>query len=62
MKYQIIGKNISVTEGISRALTKKLSKMDKYFLINDDVECRVVCFCLCADKMFMLLGNKKALG
>ena len=42
MKYQIIGKNIQVTEGISHALTKKLSKMDKYFLINDEVECRVV--------------------
>ena len=42
MKYQIVGKNIEVTEGISNALTKKLSKMDKYFLINDDVECRVV--------------------
>jgi len=42
MKYQIIGKNIEVTEGISHALTKKLSKMDKYFLINDEVECRVV--------------------
>ena len=42
MKYQIIGKNITVTDGISHALTKKLSKMDKYFLINDDVECRVV--------------------
>ena len=43
MKYQIIGKNIEITEGISSALTKKLSKMDKYFLINDEVECRVVC-------------------
>ena len=43
MKYQIIGKNIKITEGISDAITKKLSKMDKYFLINDDVECRVVC-------------------
>ena len=42
MKYQIIGKNIEVTEGISHAITTKLSKMDKYFLINDDVECRVV--------------------
>ena len=42
MRYQIIGKNIEVTEGISNALTSKLSKMDKYFLINDDVECRVV--------------------
>ena len=43
MKYQIIGKNIEITEGISSALTSKLSKMDKYFLINDGVECRVVC-------------------
>ena len=42
MKYQIIGKNIEVTEGISNALQNKLSKMDKYFLIRDDVECRCV--------------------
>ena len=31
MKYQIIGKNIQVTEGISNAIEKKLSKLDKYF-------------------------------
>lgn len=42
MKYQIIGKNITVTEGISAALEKKLSRMDKYFVINDDVTCRAV--------------------
>lgn len=42
MKYQIIGKNISVSEAISAAIQKKLSRMDRYFLINDDVECRVV--------------------
>lgn len=42
MKYQIIGKNIEVTEGISNALQNKLAKMDKYFLIRDDVECRCV--------------------
>ena len=42
MKYQIVGKNIEVTEGISNAVMHKLSKMDKYFLINDEVECRVV--------------------
>lgn len=42
MKYQIIGKNIEVTEGIRSAILKKLSRMDKYFLINDDVSCRVV--------------------
>ena len=43
MKYQIIGKNIEVTEGISSAVKKKMSRMDKYFLINDEVECRAVC-------------------
>lgn len=42
MKYQIIGKNIEVTEGIKSAIEKKLSRMDKYFVINDDVSCRVV--------------------
>ena len=40
MKYQIIGKNIQVTDAISSAIKKKLSRMDKFFLINDDVECR----------------------
>ena len=42
MKYQIIGKNIQVTDAISSAIEKKLSKMDKFFLINDNVECRAV--------------------
>ena len=42
MKYQIIGKNIEVTEGISHALQNKIAKMDKYFLIKEDVECRCV--------------------
>lgn len=43
MKYQIIGKNIEITEGISSAIQKKMARMDKYFLINEDVECRAVC-------------------
>lgn len=42
MKYQIIGKNITVTKGISSAIEKKLSKMDKYFDPNEEVECRAV--------------------
>src|SRR5574344_1946091 len=42
MKYQIIGKNITVTEGITSAIETKLSRMEKYFLINDDVICRAV--------------------
>lgn len=42
MKYQIIGKNIEVTDSIRDAIQKKLSRMDKYFVINDDVLCRAV--------------------
>lgn len=42
MKYQIIGKNIEVTDSIRAELEKKLSRMDKFFVINDDVLCRAV--------------------
>ena len=42
MRYQISGKNITVTEGISSQITRKLSKMDKYFHPDDDVLARVV--------------------
>lgn len=42
MKYQIIGKNIEVTDAIRSELERKLSRMDKFFVINDDVLCRAV--------------------
>lgn len=42
MRHQIIGKNIEVTGSIKKALLKKLTRMDKYFVITDDVECRSV--------------------
>ncbi|MFA5687431.1 MAG: ribosome-associated translation inhibitor RaiA [Bacilli bacterium] len=42
MKYQIIGKNVEITKGIQAALEKKLSRMSKYFIINENVTCRVV--------------------
>lgn len=42
MKYQIVGKNITVTEGISSQITRKLSKLDKYFHADDDVLARVL--------------------
>ena len=42
MKYQIIGKNISVTDAIRDDIEHKLRRMDKYFVINDDVLCRAV--------------------
>lgn len=42
MKYQIIGKNIVVTEAIEDAITKKLSRLDKYFREGEDILCRAV--------------------
>ena len=42
MKTQIIGKNIEVTDAIRANIEKKLKKMDKYLVINEDVSCRVV--------------------
>ncbi|MDO5330870.1 MAG: ribosome-associated translation inhibitor RaiA [Bacillota bacterium] len=42
MKYQIIGKNIAVTDAIRETVEKKLSRMDKYFIIDDSVLCRAV--------------------
>ena len=39
---QIIGKNIEVTDAIRANIEKKLKKMDKYLVINEDVSCRVV--------------------
>lgn len=42
MKYQIIGKNIQITDAISSTVQKKLGRMDKYFVITEEVNCRVV--------------------
>lgn len=42
MKYQIIGKNIEVTDSIREAVQAKLKRMEKYFVINDEVICRAV--------------------
>jgi len=42
MKYQIIGKNIEVTDAIRLAIEEKLSRMEKYFVIDDEVLARAV--------------------
>lgn len=42
MKTQIIGKNIEVTKSIKEATELKLARLEKYFVINEDVSCRVV--------------------
>lgn len=42
MRCQIVGKNIVVTEAMKKAVEEKLSKMDKYFVINEDVVAKVL--------------------
>ena len=37
MKYQIIGKNIEVTDAIRSTIEEKLSHLNKYFVIDDEV-------------------------
>lgn len=42
MKFQIVGKNIKVTEAIRSSVEKKLSRMDKYFVMDDEVVAKVL--------------------
>jgi len=42
MKYQVIGKNITVTDAIRDVIEKKLNRLEKFFVITDDVLCRSV--------------------
>ena len=42
MLDKIVRKNIEVTSAIKEAILDKLARMNKYFVINDEVECRVV--------------------
>ncbi|MCK9198415.1 MAG: ribosome-associated translation inhibitor RaiA [Erysipelotrichales bacterium] len=41
MKYQIVGKNVSITPAIEGKILKKLSVLDKFLIVKDS-ECRVV--------------------
>lgn len=42
MKCKIIGKNVTVTDSIRAAIESKLQRMDKYFIINEDVQANVL--------------------
>ena len=42
MKYQIVGKNVENKDENINVGVKKLTRMNKYFVINDDVTCRAV--------------------
>ena len=43
MRFEIIGKNINVTEGMREKIEKKLSFLDKYLIIDPNTIARVVC-------------------
>lgn len=42
MRCQIVGKNIVITDAMRKTVEEKLSKMDKYFIINDEVVAKVL--------------------
>lgn len=42
MKVIVRGKNIEITEAIENKITKQLAKLDKYFIISDNVEAKVL--------------------
>lgn len=42
MRCQIVGKNIVVTDAMKKVVEEKLSKMDKYFVIDDNVVAKVL--------------------
>ncbi len=43
MRFEIVGKNIDVTEAMKAKIEKKLSFLEKYLLIDSDTIARVVC-------------------
>lgn len=43
MKISVRGKNIEITEAIETKISEKLSKLDKYFIVSDNVEAKVLC-------------------
>ena len=42
MKYTIVGKNIEVTEAMKSVIQEKLQVLEKFFLVDENVECRVL--------------------
>ena len=43
MKISVRGKNIEITEAIEAKISEKLSKLDKYFIVSDNIEAKVLC-------------------
>lgn len=42
MKYQIVGKNVEITVAMKKIIKEKLNSLKKFFLVSDNVDCRVV--------------------
>ena len=42
MKLSVRGKNVEITEAIEKRVADKLSKLDKYFIVSDNVEAKVL--------------------
>lgn len=42
MKITLRGKNIEITEAIKEKVSEKLSKLDKYFIVSENVEAKVL--------------------
>lgn len=42
MKISVRGKNVEITEAIEAKVGEKLSKLDKYFIVSDNVEAKVL--------------------
>lgn len=42
MKIQIVGKNVDITEAMRNVFEDKLKRMEKYFVLNEDVNCKVL--------------------
>ena len=42
MQFEIIGKNVSITPAMKEMTEKKLAKLEKYIIVDDDVRARVL--------------------
>lgn len=42
MKITLRGKNIEITEALEEKVSEKLSKLDKYFIVSENVEAKVL--------------------
>lgn len=42
MKISVRGKNVEITDAIEAKVAEKLSKLDKYFIVSDNVEAKVL--------------------